>query len=86
MKVLIVRWASDDLGVSGLIDDLARVFEQSYRFNVAKFTIPNFDPSNALSSRVQELMGDNSPNTLLIFAYLGHGGIQNTSHDAIWSG
>ncbi|THV48181.1 hypothetical protein BGAL_0263g00110 [Botrytis galanthina] len=86
VKVLIVRWASDDLGVSGLIDDLARVFEQSYRFNVAKFTIPNFDPSNALSSRVQELMGDNSPNTLLIFAYLGHGGIQNTSHDAIWSG
>ncbi|TGO14790.1 hypothetical protein BTUL_0048g00290 [Botrytis tulipae] len=86
VKVLIVRWASDDLGLSGSIDNLARVFEQSYRFNVAKFTIPDFDPANALSSQVQELIGDNSPNTLLIFAYLGHGGIQNTSHDTIWSG
>ncbi|KAF7911985.1 uncharacterized protein EAE98_011742 [Botrytis deweyae] len=86
VKVLIVRWASDNLGLSGLVDKLARVFEQSYRFNVAKFTIPDIDPANALSSRVQELIGDNSPNTLLIFVYEGHGGIQDTSHDAIWSG
>ncbi|TGO69764.1 hypothetical protein BOTNAR_0007g00450 [Botryotinia narcissicola] len=86
VKVLIVRWAPDDLGLSGPIDNLARVFEQSYRFNVARFTIPDFDPTNALSSRVLELIGDNSPNTLLIFAYVDHGGIQNTSHDAIWSG
>ncbi|TGO60848.1 hypothetical protein BCON_0032g00430 [Botryotinia convoluta] len=86
VKVLIVRWASDDLGLSEEVDNLARVFKHSYSFNVAKFTIPDLDPVNALSSRVQEFIGDNSPNTLLIFAYKGHGGVQNTSHDAIWSG
>ncbi|TGO41180.1 hypothetical protein BHYA_0025g00300 [Botrytis hyacinthi] len=86
VKVLIVRWASDDLGLSGPIDNLARVFQQSYRFNVARFTIPDFDPANALSSRVQELIGDNSPDTLLIFVYIGHGNIENKSRDAIWSG
>ncbi|KAF7951916.1 hypothetical protein EAE96_007213 [Botrytis aclada] len=86
VRVLIVRWASDDLDLSEEVDNLARVFEHSYRFNVAKFIIPDLDPANALSSRVQEFIGDNSPKTLLIFAYQGHGGIQHTGYHAIWSG
>ncbi|KAF7886520.1 uncharacterized protein EAF01_011198 [Botrytis porri] len=86
VRVLIVRWALDDLGLSGPVDNLAKVFEKSYRFNVAKFTIPDVDPANALSSRVRESIGDDSPDTLLIFVYIGHGNIENKSHDAIWSG
>ncbi|KAF5867726.1 putative tyrosine-protein phosphatase non-receptor type 6 protein [Botrytis fragariae] len=65
VKVLIVRWASDDLGLSRPVENLARVFEQSYKFNS---------------------IGDDSPDTLLIFVYVGHGNIENKSHDAIWSG
>ncbi|TGO27544.1 hypothetical protein BPAE_0040g00250 [Botrytis paeoniae] len=86
VKVLIVRWASDDLGLSEEVDNLARVFERSYKFNVVKFAIPDLDPANALASRVQEFIGGNSPDTLLIFSYNSHGSIENESHAAIWFG
>ncbi|KAF7950592.1 uncharacterized protein EAE97_002144 [Botrytis byssoidea] len=86
VKVLIVLWASDDLGLSEEVDNLAMVFENLYSFNVVKFAIPDLDPANALAERVQEFIGDDSPDTLLIFSYNGHGSIENSSYDAIWSG
>ncbi|KAF7853121.1 uncharacterized protein EAF02_012064 [Botrytis sinoallii] len=86
VKVLIVLWASDDLGLSEEVDNLARVFEHSYSFNVVKFAIPDLDPANALARRVQEFIGVDSPDTLLIFSYNGHGSIENKSCNAIWSG
>ncbi|TEY56264.1 hypothetical protein BOTCAL_0227g00090 [Botryotinia calthae] len=68
VKVLIVQCSSDDLGVSEEVDNLTNVFRHSYSFNVAKFSIPDLEPANALSSRVREFIGDVSPDTLLIFA------------------
>lgn len=76
VKVLITQWASDDLGVSEEVDKLMSVFKRSYSFNVAKFSAPDLEPANALSSRVQYFIGDDSPDTLLIFAYNGHGSIE----------
>jgi hypothetical protein len=50
--VLLVRWASDDLGVSQEIDRLGRIFTDHYRYEVSKYYIPDFQPSSALNKRV----------------------------------
>ncbi|KAI9644511.1 hypothetical protein NHQ30_006532 [Ciborinia camelliae] len=84
VKVLIVHWASDDLGVSEEIENLADVFQDLYHFEVAKFEIPDLQPASKLSNRVRIFIGDNSPDTLLIFGYNGHGGFHDTRHDHIW--
>ncbi|ESZ89767.1 hypothetical protein SBOR_9850 [Sclerotinia borealis F-4128] len=84
VRALIVRWASDDLDLFQEVDDLASVFEHSYHFKVAKFIIPDLHPANALLSRVLKFIGDNSPDTLLIFSYNGHRGFHDTRNDHIW--
>ncbi|KAF7860858.1 hypothetical protein EAF04_008376 [Stromatinia cepivora] len=84
VRVLIVRWASDDLGVSQEMSDLASVFKHSDNFEVARYKIPDVNPINALLSHVLKFIGDNSPDTLLIFSYHGHGGFHDTRHDHIW--
>jgi vacuolar-type H+-ATPase subunit I/STV1 len=45
VKVLLVQWKSDDLGVSSEIDALAGVFTDYYNFEVSKFPIPDYQPS-----------------------------------------
>jgi hypothetical protein len=73
VKVLLVRWPSDDLGVSREIDRLGPIFTDYYRYEVSKYCIPDFQPSSALSKRVWQFIGDDAPDTLLIFYYGKHG-------------
>lgn len=84
VKVLIVQWASDDLGVDEEAMELAEVFKYSYRFEVDRFSIPDRNSSTALWNRVLKFKGDDSPDTLLIFSYHGHGGFDE-NNDTLWA-
>jgi hypothetical protein len=85
VKVLMVRWESDDLGVSDEINSLAEVLQGSYYFDVSKYNIPDKDALSVLSTRVIDFIGDSSPDTLLIFYYAGHGGLHDTRSHLSWS-
>lgn len=85
VKVLMVRWASDNLGVSKEIYHLRRVFKEYYDFEVSDFRIPDHQPTATLANRVRKFTGNHSPETLLIFYYAGHGGINRSTHDHCWS-
>jgi hypothetical protein len=85
VKVLMVRWESDDLGVSDEINSLAEVLQGSYYFDVSKYNIPDKDSLSVLSTRVIDFIGDSSPDTLLIFYYAGHGGLHDTRSHLSWS-
>ncbi|TVY34603.1 hypothetical protein LOCC1_G008506, partial [Lachnellula occidentalis] len=48
------------------------------------YEIPDRQALSALSTCVIQFIGDNSPDTLLIFYYAGHGSIHEDRNDAIW--
>jgi hypothetical protein len=79
-KILLVRWAFDDLGVSQEIDRLDRIFTNFYHYEVSKYCIPDFQASSALNKRILQFIGDGVPDTLLIFYNGGHG-----QRDLIWN-
>lgn len=84
VKVLLVRWASDDLGVSAEIQGLAAVFTYLYEFDISTFLLPDYQPSTALMQRVMEFT-DHNPETLLIFYYAGHGAIDPQRNETYWA-
>jgi hypothetical protein len=85
VKVLMVQWASDDLGVSSEIDQLGQVFTYVYKCEVSNFPIPDYQPSTALSTKVIEFMDAHAPDTLLIFYYSGHGCIDESRNESYWA-
>jgi hypothetical protein len=82
--VLLVRWASDDLGVSQEIDRLVRIFTDHYHYEVSKHCIPDFQLSSALNRRAWQFIGDDAPDTLLIFYYGGHGQRDPPRNETYW--
>ena len=85
VKVLLVSWDLDDLGVTKEIDKLADVFSTSYCFQVSKFQIPEQNPTRALQHRVGMFVGDDDPETLLISYYAGHGSRSSLTRSLLWS-
>jgi len=73
VKVLLVEWVSDDLTVNPKVDWLRQISEYAYEYEVSRFSIPDSQPSIALSVGLARFMGDHNPDTLLIFYYSGHG-------------
>jgi chromosome segregation ATPase len=85
VKVLLVRWESDDLKVHKELDKLEQVFTTHYDYKVSRYSIPDDEPARALSGRVEKFIGDSSPTTLLIFCYSGHGTISKLRRDHNWA-
>jgi hypothetical protein len=85
VKVLLVRWESDDLKVHRELDKLAGVFTKHYDYKVSRYSIPDDEPARALSGRVEKFIGRSSPTTLLIFYYSGHGTISKLRRDHKWA-
>lgn len=63
--------------------ELAAVF-QAYHYEVCKFVLPDFQPATALFSAVHQFMGDHARDTLLIFYFDGHGGIDDRN-EGFWA-
>lgn len=56
VKVLLVRWESDDLRVYRELDSLARLFAGVYNFDVSWFEIPDCQPVGSLTMRVNDFI------------------------------
>lgn len=85
VRVLLVSWESDDLNVDDEVEELRAVFENCFNFTTSKFSIPDDNPQRALSQRVIEFIGSDSPETLLLFYYAGHGSIKQRRSGLSWS-
>lgn len=85
VKVLLVSWASDDLGVLEELVRLGETFVYYYGYEAEHYAIPNHQASTALYKRTLEFIENDSPETLLIFYYSGHGTIHPDRNDAIWA-
>lgn len=89
VKVLMVRWELGDREHfrKGMLEDLGGVFADKYNYEVNYFSIPDEEPTAALSKWVSGFL-DGSRETLLIFYYNGHGGVSPQDGDACstWSG
>ena len=85
VKVLLVQWESDDFGVYRELQCLKKVFTQLYHYEVSKSFIPDEVPFRSLGEAVIRFIGDDSPETLLIFYYGGHGIIQPYRNDLFWA-
>jgi len=81
----MTHWEADDLGVTREVDILSHVFADLYRFGVADYTIPNYQPDRALKRRVIDFVDDDQQDTLLIFYYAGHASLSpNRSGFPTW--
>jgi hypothetical protein len=85
VRVLLVSWDSDDLNVDDEVEELRTVFEDCFNFKTSKFSIPDDNPQRTLSQRVIEFIGSDSPETLLLFYYAGHGSIKQRRSGLSWS-
>jgi hypothetical protein len=73
VRVLLLSWESDDLGVDDEVSALASVFRDIYRFDVEWWTIPDETPGRHTTKKViQFVESGNDPDTLLILYYAGH--------------
>ena len=73
VKVLLMSWESDDLGVEDEVSALESVFTDLYRFDVESWKIPDERPGRHAIDKVMRFIesGDN-PDSLLILYYAGH--------------
>ncbi|KAK3988734.1 hypothetical protein QBC44DRAFT_243095 [Cladorrhinum sp. PSN332] len=73
VKVLLMSWESDDLGVEVEVQRLESVFRDLYHFHVEYWKIPDRRSVMEATQKVLDFKkaGDN-PDTLLIFYYAGH--------------
>ncbi|KAH9223920.1 hypothetical protein DL95DRAFT_400473 [Leptodontidium sp. 2 PMI_412] len=81
VKVLLVQWVSDDLGVKTEIENLALCFTDCYGYDVETFATPDGQPLVSLTTRVVEFLKYDSPSTPLIFYYAGHGSVNHWRSD-----
>lgn len=89
VHVLLVRWEDDDLGTETEINDLDKIFRETYHYSTECQTIPTDDAFNSLECTVVNFRQKNdSPDNLLIFYYGGHGvghGAHNAGNESIWT-
>lgn len=88
--VILIKWATDDLGVGCELEALAKVLSRDYGYYVTNVSIPNKNSGRELMREIGEWMGyDSSPDILRIGVYAGHGyasSIKNSwdPQDLIW--
>jgi hypothetical protein len=86
VKVLLVSWEADDLGVIKEVRALEHVFRDFYRYDVSTYLITSHHPDRALTRRVIEFVDSAMKDTLLIFYYAGHASMNpNRLESVIWS-
>jgi hypothetical protein len=83
VKVLLMSWESDDLGVQVEIDILESVFREVYRYHVKAWKIPDILPGRQANFEVKTFVdqGGNSDNLLIVY-YAGHA-MPNPEHSGL---
>ena len=85
VRVLLLRWEEDEMGVQYELDDLAKTFRELYGFEIETWLIPAAESHLSLMGKafttVQEC---GKAGNLLIIYYAGHG-FMNGSRQPLWS-
>jgi hypothetical protein len=81
---LLISWGpNDDLGTETEVDELSKLFEESYNFTVEKYTIPAELSEDQLEEKCMEVRRDHAgARDLLIVYYGGHGLLKGNK--SIW--
>ena len=73
------------MGVQYELNDLARLFENSYGFKTETWLIPTLEPHFALMTKALDTVQQfGKADDLLIVYYAGHG-LMNDSRQAVWT-
>jgi len=73
VRVLLLQWENDDLGVSAELKELEDMFRCLYRYNTERWSIPAQKPDRSLKKKITEFIDEyEGPDTLLIVYYGGH--------------
>ena len=87
--VLLVSWEDDELGTITEMDDLDKLFRETYHYTTERRTIPSIKPYNSLEVTIVNFRNKfDSLDNLLIFYYGGHGvgeGVLNPWKESIWT-
>ncbi|KUJ21390.1 uncharacterized protein LY89DRAFT_432694 [Mollisia scopiformis] len=84
VRVLLLRWEEDSLGVQYELDDLAKTLD-GYGFDTETWLIPTIKSHRALMHKALQVVDDyGESDTLFIVYYAGHGRM-NTSRQAEWT-
>lgn len=76
VRVLLLSWEEDNLGVISEIVELQSVFEDEYRFQTETWRIPSRRSHSSLLSRMVKFMDEFEANDILLIIYYGgHGGM-----------
>jgi hypothetical protein len=85
VRVLLLRWEEDTMGVQYELDDLAETFKSTYGFETEIWQIPTIKSHFALMGRALQVVQDyGKADNLLIVYYAGHG-LMNPSRQALWT-
>ncbi len=88
VRVLLVQWEDENLGVDGEVERLEAVFSSNYpkgyNFYTQRYSIPNDEPEDQLGRRLMDFRKGATKNDLLILYYAGHAG--GNAQECIWSG
>ncbi|KAB5551008.1 hypothetical protein GE09DRAFT_157493 [Coniochaeta sp. 2T2.1] len=84
VKVLLLSWVSDDLGVETEINILKSVFQDAYHYNdIVHWKIPDKRPGHEASARIAKFLEQGGDaNNLLIVYYAGHA-MPNVNHHGV---
>ena len=88
VRVLLVQWEDENLGVDEEVRNLEAVFSsgypKGYNFHTQRYSIPNDTPEDQLARRLLDFRKGATDNDLLILYYAGHAG--GSAQECIWSG
>ena len=88
VRVLLVQWEDENLGVDEEVKNLEAVFSSNYpkgyNFYTQRYSIPDDDSEDQLARRLLDFRKGASENDLLILYYAGHAG--GSAQECIWSG
>lgn len=74
VKVLLISWEEDDLGVEVEVDLLGQLLENVYSYEVEKWKIPSMNSFDALDEQVRASAKAirSNPSSLFVLYYAGH--------------
>ncbi|KAI4101664.1 MAG: hypothetical protein LQ345_007406, partial [Seirophora villosa] len=84
VRVLLLSWGDDDLGVATEIAELQRVFDSSYHFQTYHWRIPSHRSHNALVRQVMQLLDESESRDELLIVYYGGHGKMNEDRQCVW--
>ncbi|KAI4286207.1 MAG: hypothetical protein L6R38_000103 [Xanthoria sp. 2 TBL-2021] len=84
VKVLLLSWEDDDLGVATEISELDDVFRYVYGYTTDQWKIPSTQSHIALVRRILDLLADSASRDKLLIVYYGGHAYMNDQRNCVW--